>query len=406
MNKLPIYYGNQEVAELILNRHGFLELEYTRDWQLHGFDISVSLPRLHLRHTGYEVRAFFENMLPEGRIRESLARQYGTNPENIFGILKHVGQDCAGAFSIGAPGTKGDYSPLTTGQIQELLNKLPEFPMASGEQHTSLSLAGAQHKLPLFHQNGEFYLPHRGAASNCIVKLPIDGFPHTVENEHLCLELARQTGLPAVQSSIQLLPDFPVLVVERYDRSGRGFHPRRVPQEDFCQMMAMSSDIKYECDGGPSFYDCSVLIRRYSMQPAIDLSLLVKWAAFNLCIGNNDAHAKNISMLREETGRRLAPFYDLLSTTYYGRRLARRMAMGIGGKRNSFFISGGRWERFALDINMPPKAVMQLVKFTAQTLLSILDKMPPLTNIPETTFEHLKQHIRQRTQGVLEHLKS
>lgn len=49
---------------------------------------------------------------------------------------------------------------------------------------------------------------------------------------------------------------------------------------------------------------------------------------------------------------------------------------------------------------------MQLVKFTAQSLLSILDKMPPLTNIPETTFEHLKQHIRQRTQGVLEHLKS
>lgn len=126
MNRLPIYYEGQEVAGLILNQHGFLELEYTKAWQLHGFDISVSLPRFHLKHTGYEVRAFFENMLPEGRIRESLARQYGTNPENIFGILKHVGQDCAGAFSIGGPGTQGHYAALSTGQIQELLNKLPD----------------------------------------------------------------------------------------------------------------------------------------------------------------------------------------------------------------------------------------------------------------------------------------
>ena len=65
MNRLPIYYEGQEVAGLILNQHGFLELEYTKAWQLHGFDISVSLPRFHLKHTGYEVRAFFENMLPD-----------------------------------------------------------------------------------------------------------------------------------------------------------------------------------------------------------------------------------------------------------------------------------------------------------------------------------------------------
>lgn len=36
MNRLPIYYEGQEVAGLILNRHGFLELEYTKAWQLHS----------------------------------------------------------------------------------------------------------------------------------------------------------------------------------------------------------------------------------------------------------------------------------------------------------------------------------------------------------------------------------
>ncbi len=36
MNRLPIYYEGQEVAGLILNQHGFLELEYTKAWQLHS----------------------------------------------------------------------------------------------------------------------------------------------------------------------------------------------------------------------------------------------------------------------------------------------------------------------------------------------------------------------------------
>lgn len=78
------------------------------------------------------------------------------------------------------------------------------------------------------------------------------------------------------------------------------------------------------------------------MQPAEDLTLLVKWAIFNLCIGNNDAHSKNLSMQREGNGIRLAPFYDLQTTTYYGNRLLRRMAMRLGGKSQSFYLSHRR----------------------------------------------------------------
>ena len=408
MNSLPIFYEGQEIARLIQTPHGYLELEYTKNWQLHGFDISISLPRLNIRHTGDNVRTFFENILPEGRIRESLARQFRTSKENIFGLLKHIGQDCAGAFSIGGPSTRGTYKELSPEQIQSLVRKLPEFPMATSEQHTSLSLAGAQHKLPLFQKDGTFYLPQHGAASNCIIKLPINEFPHSIENEHFCLELATRIGIPAVRSRIFQLPDHKVLVVERYDREGSDFHPRRLPQEDFCQISAISSALKYEQDGGPSFYDCAILIRRYSMQPVLDVSLMVKWAAFNLCVGNNDAHAKNISMMRQENGLKLAPFYDLLSTTYYGRKLARRMAMGIGGKRNSFFISRHRWERFAQDIRLPEKAVLQLVKSTAESILTALDTTAAAlteSGIPENSIQRLTEHIRFRAAGVLEHLE-
>lgn len=401
MNSLPIYYEEQEVAVVRFDSHGFPELEYNEGWQLHGFDISVTLPRFYLQHRGAEVRTFFENILPEGLIRRTLARRIGTDEGNVFGLLRHIGRDCAGAFSIGGPGNTGSYEELTTERLQQLLKDLPLYPMGSNERRTSLSLAGAQNKLPLFYKNGVYYLPLQGAASNCILKLPISGFNHTVENEHFCIELARVVGLPVVKSSILRLEGYSVLHVERYDRRGDDFHPKRLPQEDFCQMSALLSEIKYERDGGPSFADCANLIRRHSMQPAADLALLVKWAVFNLCIGNNDAHSKNLSMLRDGNGLRLAPFYDLLTTTYYGTRLLRRMAMRLGGKSQSFYLSYRRWCKFADDVRLPHKAVLKIVTTMTRSILKALDSIDA-TSPP---FTHFIQHIRQRTILVEKHIK-
>mgnify|MGYP003310826984 CR=1 FL=1 len=409
MKTLPIFYEEKPAANVSFDSHGFPELEYNESWQRTGFDISVTLPRAQRKHSGPEVKTFFENILPEGLIRRTLARQIGTDEANVFGLLRHIGRDCAGAFSIGGPGNGGSYEELTMEKLHQLLNELPVYPMGYRARRTSLSLAGAQNKLPLFHKNGVYYLPLDGAASNCILKLPISGFAHTVENEHFCLELAGKIGLPVVSSSILRVNGNSVLHINRYDRSGDGFHPQRIPQEDFCQMAALLSEIKYERDGGPSFADCAKLIRLHSMQPAVDLMLMVKWAAFNLCIGNNDAHAKNISMLRVGNGVRLAPFYDLLTTTYYGNRLLRRMAMRIGGKSQSFYISYRRWCLFADAVNLPHKAVLNMVGTTTRSILKALDEMEVNAtqyDIDSAPFSHLAQHIRQRTIQVNEHIKA
>ena len=84
------------------------------------------------------------------------------------------------------------------------------------------------------------------------------------------------------------------------------------------------------------------------------------------------------------------------------------MAMGIGGKRNSFFISRHRWERFAQDIRLPEKAVLQLAKSTAESILTALDTTAAAltkSGIPENTIQRRTEHIRFRTAGVLEHLE-
>ena len=143
MKVLPIYYEEELVANVSFDSHGFPELAYSESWQHSGFDISVTLPRIQQKHSGPEVRTFFENILPEGLIRRTLARQIGTDEANVFGLLRHIGRDCAGAFSIGGPGNNGSYEELTGERLNQLLNELPVYPMGSSEKRTSLSLAGA-----------------------------------------------------------------------------------------------------------------------------------------------------------------------------------------------------------------------------------------------------------------------
>jgi len=63
------------------------------------------------------------------------------------------------------------------------------------------------------------------------------------------------------------------------------------------------------------------------------LSFLRNGLSFNFLIGNTDAHAKNLSLLHSDSGVKLAPFYDLLSTEVYPESIIdHEMAMLINGK--------------------------------------------------------------------------
>jgi serine/threonine-protein kinase HipA len=90
---------------------------------------------------------------------------------------------------------------------------------------------------------------------------------------------------------------------------------RRLWQADFCQVAGVPSTVKYEFDGGPSFKDCYELLKKSSVAPANDLLNLLRWLFFNLYVGNNDSHAKNLALLAMPEGLRLAPFYDRMCTS-------------------------------------------------------------------------------------------
>lgn len=298
---------------------------------------------------------FFENLLPEGAERERLARRLGVSDASTFSLLVAVGGDCAGAISI-LP------SPMRSSSLSPELRPLEPALLAEIEAHgvsptlvthgLRLSLAGAQSKLALVAGRDGLFLPLGSTASTHILKLPNPSFSHLVDNEHFIMTLARRAGLKAPATRLVPLPSGqPALLVERFDRAAG----HRLHQEDFCQALALHPTRKYEVDGGPGLAKIVDVLTAASVEP-LDPLELVRLQAFNVVVGNNDGHAKNLALLREP-GVRLAPPYDLVCTRAWP-QLSRRLALSVGGTFDPGNVGPRAWATFAARARLSTKAVV------------------------------------------------
>ncbi len=361
-------------------------LQYTPEWLKNTPQaISVSLPLQEEPHKGDKVRFFFANILPEGTIRTAITQKLGISEQNDFGLLEAIGGDCAGALSLYTTQNPtihpGKYKPLSEEDLDKFLDEMTTKPliMAKGLR---LSLAGAQQKLPVFRdKNGQLSLPEEGAATNTILKPPNQHIEEIALNEYFCMRLAKQIGLPVPEVFLIYDIERPyrmILAIDRYDRydhiekTDSTLH--RIHQEDFCQVLGISPNEKYEAEGGPSLKKIADAIDTFSVQPAVDKGLFASWALFNYLIGNADAHGKNISFLYSETGIRLAPFYDLLSTRIY-RNLNKNMAMKIGGEKRLDYVRRRHWVKFASEIDIKTTYIEKLLSDNSYYIVTIAESL-------------------------------
>jgi serine/threonine-protein kinase HipA len=268
-----------------------------------------------------------------------------------------------------------NYQEIDAAQLEENLAQLPRRPLLAGEKGIRLSLAGAQGKLALKIEGGRFFLPIDGAPSSHIIKPGNPHFSGLVENEYFCMRLAAQSGLETAPVEIRTVGSIRVLQVERYDRrrlpDGR---LERIHQEDFCQALGIPPELKYQQEGGPNLQRCFELIRSISTIPGPDLLRLFDAVVFNVLIGNNDAHGKNFSFLREQNSVRLAPFYDLVSTQAYP-DLAHEMAMKLGGERDSRRLTTKNWRFFFDHAGIGQAAALRRLRVTADRIAKSADKL-------------------------------
>ncbi|WP_066407625.1 type II toxin-antitoxin system HipA family toxin [Bordetella ansorpii] len=320
------------------------------------------------------VYVFFENLLPEGDQRRLASMRYKVS--SVFGLLRVAGGDTAGAVVLLPEGTLPSapvYQRLTWEEVDALLHadarnvKLRERIQADAQRFPAprVSISGAQLKMLLsLDEQGKPMRPMGSTPSTHILKPDIVRSDINVfasaANETLVMMAARLCDLPVAAVAYQSVVK--ACLVERNDRTLRADGTlERHWQADFCQMLGMPSDVKYEADGGPSFADCFALVKRESVRPGVDQRLLLRWLFFNLYVGNNDSHAKNLSMLATPGGLRLAPFYDLMSTRVYP-GLGEAFAFAIDGQTQPGQIGASHLQSLAGTLGITPRYLMTIAR--------------------------------------------
>ncbi len=365
METLNVFFGQIRVGSLSIDDKRLFSFQYSKKWLTShdAFQISISLPMQEDIFLHDKVKSFFSNLLPESAVRKLIAKQLGISDKNDFMLLKRIGGECAGAITI-LPESEIPESPdqytyrsLSDKQFVDLIKHIPSRPLLAGQKGIRISLAGAQEKLALFYKDPAFYIPTNGAPSNFILKPGMAHFQSSIENECFCMMLANAIDLNVPPVIIAQKETQKVLLIKRYDRILDNDVPMRLHQEDFCQAMGLSHELKYQADGGPGLKACFDLVRAYSVNPIKDFQQLMQWVFFNYLIGNMDGHAKNLSFIYQAKQIRLAPFYDMMCTDIY-EDLSQKLAMKIGRENRPELIMERHWKRFAEDIKIN-NAVLQ-----------------------------------------------
>ena len=384
MSYLLVLMNGVEAGRLDYER-GRISLTYEGAWRERrgAIPISLSMPMTAAAHTGAKVGAFIWGLLPDNeQIIQEWARRFHVSARQPFGLIGAVGEDCAGAVQFVVPDRVGAVLSgeldgvewLSTAQIAERLaglrtNRGAWRRVGDGGQ---FSLAGAQPKIALIQQNGQWGIPTGRVPTTHILKPPSADLEAQVENEHFCLSVLGRLGLPFAQSHVQSFDGEIAIVVERYDRLVTETGVVRIHQEDFCQALGVMPDRKYQNEGGPGLRDIISLIREVSESPQEDVQTLIDATIFNWIVGGSDAHAKNFSLLLSAGGRaRLAPIYDVARVLPYAPQVQFqdvKLAMKIGGEYRLSEINMRHWSRFAEENRIDVDQVRERISLIADQL--------------------------------------
>jgi serine/threonine-protein kinase HipA len=376
-DRLDVYYGSELVGTI--HDTSPVGFEYAPAWLERRERMTVAAISLQPgRHATPAVQAFFENLLPEGELRHYLAEQ--RKASTLFSLLLEVAGDTAGAFVIvpgGQPPQPATYEATTWEALAAALGKTSASAIDLQGRGARISLAGAQDKTSLaIFDDGVPRFPRGTSPSTHILKPNIKRLAkvwHSAANETITMRAAARCGLPTADVFYEPLTQS--CVVRRFDRLARPDGTlARLVQYDLCQLAATVSEKKYEKEGGPGLAVCAELIRRYSTQPAVDLRHFVDWIFFNLYVGNNDSHAKNLSIYNlPGTGVTLTPFYDLMCTRMYP-GLSQEFAFAIGGEYKPAVMTKAQLTPLAQQLGMRPQFLVNQAADLARRLPDALDQ--------------------------------
>lgn len=301
------------------------------------------------------VPPFFANLIPEGDLRARVAERLGVAPWDDLGFLCAVGQDLPGALIIEAEGG------------EPVLRAEPAVESAPAVAGLRFSLAGVQLKFSLVRGAGRFHLPGAGERGAWIAKISYTQYPELAANEWVTMEWARRLGFDVPATELRVLgdlvdvphdgePDSQVFLVARYDRTPDG---RRIHQEDFQQIVGRRPDKKYD----DLTYDKLTRLALAIVGPEV-YDEMIRRLAFLALSGNDDAHAKNWSVLYPDGIRaQLTPLYDQVFTAQWP-QFSRTLALKLDGTKQFAELDAGHFRELARRVGMDPSRTAELATST------------------------------------------
>ena len=339
--------------------------------------VSVTMPvRLASWDMRFGVAPIFEMNLPEGALRERLRLAFAkaTGTFDDFDLLGIVGRSQVGRtrYTGQKEQLEEDVPFQSVDEIlaqrrggdlfRYLIDKFASFSGISGVQPKFLvrdeNAFAATHK-----SDARLSESYRGATH--IVKFwEANEYPQLAANEYFCLKVAEKCGLEV--PPYRLAEDAGALVIDRFDLridgTYRGF-------EDFCVLNAKRTDQKYS-----GSYETSILKRfaQFANSPNVseDLEKLFTLITLNCVLRNGDAHLKNFGIVYDDVlgEARLAPVYDLVTTTVY---LAKdSMALTLNGSTR--WPSAKELQRLGeTRASGTPSRVRQILEHIGEAVVSI-----------------------------------
>lgn len=262
---------------------------------------------------------WFSHLLPEGRLRDAVARAADVNSSREFELMRRLGStDLPGAVRAVAPA--GEIPTSATPAFSDDSDDAEQDPLLK------FSLAGAQLKFSVYGDGRGLTVPAIEQAGNFILKFPDGrvGFDGVPEAELASLELARAIGIDTPRAKlvdpagVTGLEEWAAatkgmaLAVERFDRRAGDM---RVHMEELAQVLNIPTArerAKYRANFETVAIFVGALAGVDRVGDVIDRIVL------NILVGNGDAHLKNWAFLYPD-GRHpaLSPVYDILPTVLY-----------------------------------------------------------------------------------------
>jgi len=390
-NSLNILMNGYQVGTWHNSQNGSTTFQYSEDWlNTDGArPISLSMPLRQQAYEGLLVYNFFDNLLPDSKeIRARIQQRFRISTSQPFDLLAAIGSDCVGAIQI----CHGDIpqnvettqaSPMSEEEVAKYLKeyKTPALGINTN-QDFRISIAGAQEKTALLWYQEKWCRPIGTTPTSHIFKFPIGSIlsenldmSDSCENEWLCLQIAQAFGLPTASAEIQHFNDVKVLVVERFDR--RWSQDRRwlirLPQEDMCQVLGISPNLKYQNQGGAGINDIMKILLG-SEDANGDREKFFRCQILFWLLAATDGHGKNFSIYINQGGRyRLTPLYDVISV----HPLIKNKSLSKRNAKMSMSLRGEKGNHYNWDAIQPRHFIStaKTVNFSEAKASEILEEM-------------------------------